>query len=572
MTGIRLVVLLLLTLYLTTAGARSNTGTATVDDLAMFAQVFSVAAYFSPSDTASSIDDWNRVALSGAAECLRSCADSLTGTLLRVFSPLGVSLSIESSSSTAKVAEVVQAPVFWIYDGPGFPSQTRYSPYSRMRVNRDGNNGGTSPVNPPAPARLSLGDGRWLVVQLQLSIADALHRLSPGSQSLPEPSNIAAPEGTAAKVADVFVAWSAVRHFYPYQEAITSSWHDILRDAIRAALGDGTRADHIRTIRRMLAPLVDGHAFVEDRSQPRRRGTLPFRLFTFDGHTVVHAAATPLVPVGSEVVGVNRRAVAERLGDEVSLLSGSPQWKLRQALDNLLACDVGSNSEVTILAGTSLRTVHLPCEVTEVREGRPAVVIEIRPGIVYVDLTRLTEEILDRSLSQILSARGMILDLRGYPQPSATRLLSHLLKERDSHRWMHIPQISEPFFGSVSWKQIGWNQAPAEPRFTGSATVLIDARAISYSESLISVLKDHALAQLVGTPTAGANGNLVALDLPSRIRIAFTGMRVTHHDEQTPYHGKGIAPDVWVEPTINGIRQGADEVLERAIAIASIQQ
>ena len=29
----------------------------------------------------------------------------------------------------------------------------------------------------------------------------------------------------------------------------------------------------------------------------------------------------------------------------------------------------------------------------------------------------------------------------------------------------------------------------------------------------------------------------------------------------------GIVPDIWVEPTINGIKQGKDEVLKKAIEI-----
>ena len=48
----------------------------------------------------------------------------------------------------------------------------------------------------------------------------------------------------------------------------------------------------------------------------------------------------------------------------------------------------------------------------------------------------------------------------------------------------------------------------------------------------------------------------------------FTGMRVLNRDDST-HHGIGIVPDVPVERTVEGIRAGRDELLERAVAIAA---
>ena len=82
-------------------------------------------------------------------------------------------------------------------------------------------------------------------------------------------------------------------------------------------------------------------------------------------------------------------------------------------------------------------------------------------------------------------------------------------------------------------------------------------------------IADRKLATIVGSPTAGANGNVVAFTVPGGFRIAFTGMRVTGHDGQAQHHLVGITPDVPLEPTIAGVRAGRDEVLKRALAIAS---
>ena len=54
--------------------------------------------------------------------------------------------------------------------------------------------------------------------------------------------------------------------------------------------------------------------------------------------------------------------------------------------------------------------------------------------------------------------------------------------------------------------------------------------------------------------------------MPGGFTVAFTGMRVTGHDGQTPYHLSGVRPDVTVTPTLAGLRAGRDEVLDRALA------
>ncbi|MFI5133611.1 MAG: S41 family peptidase, partial [Chitinophagales bacterium] len=63
---------------------------------------------------------------------------------------------------------------------------------------------------------------------------------------------------------------------------------------------------------------------------------------------------------------------------------------------------------------------------------------------------------------------------------------------------------------------------------------------------------------LIGNHTAGANGNIVSFFVPGAIKLTFTG-------GATSMQGKGIQPDILVRPTIKGVQQGRDEILERAI-------
>jgi C-terminal processing protease CtpA/Prc len=76
------------------------------------------------------------------------------------------------------------------------------------------------------------------------------------------------------------------------------------------------------------------------------------------------------------------------------------------------------------------------------------------------------------------------------------------------------------------------------------------------------------LAAIVGSPTAGTNGNINPFTLPEGYRVVWTGMKVLKHDGSR-HHGVGIQPTVPVARTIRGVAQGKDEVPERALAIVS---
>ena len=106
---------------------------------------------------------------------------------------------------------------------------------------------------------------------------------------------------------------------------------------------------------------------------------------------------------------------------------------------------------------------------------------------------------------------------------------------------------------------------PAEPHISGKVVFLTGGVAISYAESVMGYVEALGL-DIVGGPTAGTNGDVRAVNLPTGSTVYFTGRKVTRHDG-TRSHLEGIRPTVPVEPTVAGIRAGKDEVLERALEL-----
>jgi C-terminal processing protease CtpA/Prc len=78
------------------------------------------------------------------------------------------------------------------------------------------------------------------------------------------------------------------------------------------------------------------------------------------------------------------------------------------------------------------------------------------------------------------------------------------------------------------------------------------------------------LAEIVGSPTAGTNGNIFLLPLPGGFRFSWTGMKVTKFDG-SQHHLIGIQPTVPLERTLKAVREGRDEYIEKALQIIKSQ-
>jgi C-terminal processing protease CtpA/Prc len=99
----------------------------------------------------------------------------------------------------------------------------------------------------------------------------------------------------------------------------------------------------------------------------------------------------------------------------------------------------------------------------------------------------------------------------------------------------------------------------------GRTVMLVDERTQSQAEHTGLFLEAANGTKFVGTPTAGANGDVTTVVLPGNLSMSFSGHAVSHADGRQ-LQRVGLVPDLRVAPTIAGIRAGRDEVLEGAVA------
>jgi C-terminal processing protease CtpA/Prc len=94
--------------------------------------------------------------------------------------------------------------------------------------------------------------------------------------------------------------------------------------------------------------------------------------------------------------------------------------------------------------------------------------------------------------------------------------------------------------------------------------ILVDETTQSQAEYTAMALRAMPNAVVVGSTTAGADGNVSNIPLPGGLSTMISGLGVFYPDHR-PTQRVGIIPDVVAMPTIEGIAAGRDEVLEAGV-------
>jgi C-terminal processing protease CtpA/Prc len=369
-------------------------------------------------------------------------------------------------------------------------------------------------------------------------------------------------------VADIIVAWSVLQHFYPYFDVVDTDWDAVLEASLRRSLAGRTAEDYAAALEGLVSALRDGHGMAAG-VRPVPRGQLPIRVEWIEDQVVVVASRTDDIHMGDVIERLDDLDARALVNEAASRTSGSERWRRWRVLPAFGAGADGSVASLRVRGDEGTRTVQVTRTPTAPPpEDRPEPIARIGGNVRYVDLSRATIEAFRIQAPELAAAAGVVFDLRGYP--NGTHLaLTYLSDQPLQSAFWRVPQTIRPDReGDLSYRESRWNLPPSRPRLRGRIAFLTDGRAISYAESVMGIVEHYKLGEIVGEATAGANGNVNVIPLPSGARVAFTGMRVVKHDG-SQHHLIGIQPTVPLTRTIAGVRAGRDELLERAVAIVT---
>ena len=168
-----------------------------------------------------------------------------------------------------------------------------------------------------------------------------------------------------------------------------------------------------------------------------------------------------------------------------------------------------------------------------------------------------------------MKCKGLIIDCRNYPSDFPIYKLSrYLMPKRTPFAKFSKGSIANP--GLFTYTRLHKAGIKNKKYFKGKVIILVNETTQSSAEFHSMAYRVNPNATVVGSSTAGADGNVSQFYLPGGISTMISGIGVYYPDGKDTQR-VGIVPDIEVKPTIEGIKKGKDEVLEKAIEIINAQ-
>ncbi len=370
--------------------------------------------------------------------------------------------------------------------------------------------------------------------------------------------------------------WNIIQYWSPYRDVLREDWDQVLAQHIPRIALAATSGDYQRELMALIARAHDTHANLW--------GSLPMRPPVGVCRIPVHVRFVENRPVVTGFASESAKAVGLEPGDIVDALDGTAMSKLIEAWSPYYA-DSNDAARQRDLAQSMTRGACGSAAVRVLRDGKPVDVMATRvplsevtsesthdlPGptfrrlsndVAYLKLSSFKIADVRRYLDSAAGSKGMIVDIRNYPSEFAVFSLGQLLvdKPTDFARFT-VADLENP--GAFHWGETE-TLTPQQPHYAGKIVILVDEVSQSQAEYTTMALRTAPGAKVVGSMTAGADGNVSNFSLPGGLSTMISGIGVFYPDGK-PTQRVGIVSDVEAKPTIEGIRAGRDEALETAI-------
>jgi C-terminal processing protease CtpA/Prc len=459
----------------------------------------------------------------------------------------------------------------------------------------------SSCVQPPSQAHLEPEIG-WIddVAQLGAELSGRLqtmHRNRPASGAHryvsfqqhvgnPDFSQEARYTGHAApdagyRLLALFRFWNIIQYWFPYRDVMDEDWDAVLTEFIPVVMGPMDGDEYRLAMIRLTGRVHDTHANLWRELHlrpPVGDEEVPVLLRFVEGKPVVfgysHDQLGPAtgLQVGDEIHRIDGVAVETLIDSLTPYYPASNQAARLRDLARYLTrgsgpAAVGGVGEDGAFELSAPRAPRSSLDRgRSYRHDLPGPTFQmLSDSVAYLKLSSVVAASAGDYIRQAQSAGVLVIDIRNYPSEFVVFALGgHLVAGSEAFaRFTKADRVNP---GAFLWTE-PVAHSPAEPRFTGKVVILVDEVTQSQAEYTTMAFRVAPQAIVVGSTTAGADGNVSPIPLPGNVESMISGIGVFYPD-RTPTQRIGIVPDLVVLPTVEGIRAGRDEVLEAGVSHA----
>ncbi len=385
----------------------------------------------------------------------------------------------------------------------------------------------------------------------------------------------------SVRLLSLFRYWNIINYFYPYRNLSIKDWNSQLNEFIPIFLKASDKNSYTLSCLNLISKINDSHASTWNKNIDSLKGlyVLPFQTSFVEGKLIVNSFhnssnSNTSIRIGDIIENINKVNTDSLVKRFVPYTSGSNYETILRELSSTRGFLTRSNlkestlklrrngvSRIVTVRNMPIATVNQMSDFKNKNEYRGYFLNENNIG--YVNTARLSEMDLISIQTSFKMAKGIIFDLRCYPSTFMPYTYGLFLKKNESpFALLTGPDMMLP--GLIKVNSILKNGGLSVNQFEGVVVLLVNSITQSQAEFTAMALQSRENTMVIGSQTAGADGDVSSLILPGEINTAISGLGV-YYPDFTPTQGRGVKIDYVIKPTIKGIQKGKDELLEFAV-------
>lgn len=383
----------------------------------------------------------------------------------------------------------------------------------------------------------------------------------------------------------LFRYWNIIQYYFPYKYLIEEDWKNIIPEFIPQIIEAKDKKEYHLVLLKLFSRIRDSHAFsnIDIEYDEYMKYGLPTRIEFVEDQAIItnienvkYVKDESVLRQGDVILEINNILVDSIVNQLKPFIPASNNAaKLRNIAKILLRNEKERIWVKYERYGEVLSDSIKLYPVNYFKVKNPLSLkdpFEVLPGnIGYLNLGSNGNK--DRygytktSVPSNLSTKGLIIDLRVYPSNRVTGYESYnlLYPQTICVAKLTIGNALYPglFVAFENNEKVGVDNPNY---YRGKKIILVNEGTQSQGEYLAMIYRQAPNSVVIGSTTAGTNGAIAKIKLPGNIETNITLMG-TYYPDGKETQRIGIIPDIEVRPTIKGIREGRDEVLEKAIQL-----
>ncbi|MEM6317235.1 MAG: S41 family peptidase [Bacteroidota bacterium] len=375
--------------------------------------------------------------------------------------------------------------------------------------------------------------------------------------------------------------WNMIQYFFPYKHLMDKNWDLTLKEYIPKFLNAKNELEYEFAAIQLIGDIQDTHANLwagADKIEAWKGNYFsPVHVRFIENQLVVTDFYNPELKqqtglaIGDVITTVNGKTIEQIVTEQSKYYPASNEpTRLRDISADILRSNEKEvtisyvrngeqmNNQLTLYPRDSLNIYRW------YRRNDNKCYKLLEGNIGYITLQSIKDEDIPEIKEKFKGTKGIIMDIRNYP--------STFVPFKLGAYFISTPTAFVKFTS-------GSTDNPGEFTFTnelkipneresykGKLIVLVNELSQSQAEYTAMAFKAGNNTTIIGSTTAGADGNVSTIFLPGGLRTMISGIGVYYpNGEET--QRVGIVPDIEVKPTVEGIKNGKDELLEKAIEL-----